>query len=316
MKPRPARSMPAMQDPVCVYCGTSRPAQVSNCPKCGQPWIDQRVVPLERQERPEEAAIAPQAPKRRTRTRRAASEPEGRVRPVLVGFGIGLIIIAALAFVFQRGDGTTPATTVAATPTTAPAITILTPTTSTTTTSTTTSTTTTTLPPPPLPDPVGDPIPVGDLELAVNFIGPLDFGEPADEVIGRLISTFGEPDSYQVLVGSLGLCPDDEGIGATWGPLAIVATDDVFAGYRLDSFSPDHPAAGLETLSGLQVGDTVAVLRSTYLGLDVQLIEDELRFELRNGAGQLLLWGPVSSVDDEGVVEGIYSPNPCDGGAG
>ena len=31
------------QLPLCVYCGTARPADHSQCPDCGRPWIDVRV---------------------------------------------------------------------------------------------------------------------------------------------------------------------------------------------------------------------------------------------------------------------------------
>ncbi|MBT8206775.1 MAG: hypothetical protein KJO18_00760, partial [Acidimicrobiia bacterium] len=287
-----------MQNPICVYCGTSRPANIPNCVRCGQPWIDHRVVsdrPVAASSATPASSSAPErtvvgapppqssfapAPAQQNApqaTPEAAAadttqilepdlltgsldEPKQRsdskIRPLMLGFGIGLIIIAAFVFTLRPDSTEAPTTTVAAPVTTIDP----TPATSLTaapdTTTSTTTTTTTTVPPPPLPEAVGDPIAVSDLELAAFFIGPLDIGDPSDDVLGRLIATFGEPESHAVIEGALGLCDEQQGVATSWGPLAIVSADGSFVGYRLDDFSADHPAADIATLSGLRVGDT------------------------------------------------------------
>ncbi|MCL1598317.1 MAG: hypothetical protein M3094_03975, partial [Actinomycetia bacterium] len=38
------------QLPICIHCGTPRPADETLCPTCGKPWIDTKV------ETPEHAA--------------------------------------------------------------------------------------------------------------------------------------------------------------------------------------------------------------------------------------------------------------------
>lgn len=365
--------MPAVQNPICVYCGTSRPANIPNCVRCGQPWIDHRVVadapvasrpaspPIERTvvgaPPPQPTATAVPAPQPAAPVPAAAPQPaapaaaastatptasdrtqvmdrgdvaafdgqgdpdegsDSKVRPLMLGFGIGLIMIAVFVFFLNSNSSDTPTTTVVASPTTTvdatPATTLTQP--PATTTAPATTTTTSTIPPPPLPEAIGEPIPVADLQLAAFFMGPLGIGDAADDVLGRLIATFGEPDSHQVIDGTLGLCPGQTGVSTTWGPLAVITADDAFVAYRLEDFAADHPASALETLSGLQVGDTVADLELIYSGLIVDLLEAEGRFELSTDGGDLLLWGPVTSVEPEGVVSGIYSPNACEGSAG
>lgn len=206
-----------------------------------------------------------------------------------------------------------PGATTGAVPTTAPPDTTA-PEPSTTTTS---ATTTTTMPP---LESAGDPIPVSDLGLGAFALGPLDFGSPA--ALGRLVASFDQPDSVTPLEGGAqGLCQDETGFAAGWGPLTVIFTgtvgEPVLAGYRLDNTDPTHPASQLTTLSGLQLGDSVADLESTYADFRVayQEVEGTLSFILvRTSDGLTLLWGPVSSEDSDGTVEGIYSPRPCDGG--
>jgi hypothetical protein len=41
-----------------------------------------------------------------------------------------------------------------------------------------------------------------------------------------------------------------------------------------------------------------------------EVIEGKDFFRLSDG-GDLLLWGPVTSTDPQGTIEGIYSPDPC-----
>ncbi len=176
--------------------------------------------------------------------------------------------------------------------------------------------------------PVGEPIPIADLGLAVDAIGSIALGSPAAEAIGRLIATFGEPDEDTGPVtstGTFGACAGETERIVRFGPLATVVVIDAdgtetFAGYRLDlAFGGlSHPAASLETLSGLAAGNSIRQLRQTYEAFDVDILShpdpdiDNI-FELRSrNTGNLLLWGPVSSPEDDGFVRGIYSPDACD----
>ena len=72
----------------------------------------------------------------------------------------------------------------------------------------------------------------------------------------------------------------------------------------------------MTTLSGLALGDTVADLEGIYPGFDITYreVDGALSFVLVRSDGATLLWGPVSSGDADGTVDGIYSPMPCDGG--
>ena len=71
----------------------------------------------------------------------------------------------------------------------------------------------------------------------------------------------------------------------------------------------------MQTLSGLQLGNSVAQLERIYDGFDIQYLAhpdlDNI-FELRSAnTGNLLLWGPISSADESGFIRGIYSPDAC-----
>lgn len=182
---------------------------------------------------------------------------------------------------------------------------------------TTTSSTTTTTTATPL-EPIGDPIAISELGLGGFALGPLDFGD--GDALGRLVATFGEPDERGPADASLGLCEGDTGFFARWGPLTgiFLGAEDisVFEAYRLAA-DGDHPAAGLSTLSGFQVGGTVADLESTYSGFSIayEEIDGALHFILqRTSDNATLLWGPVTSAESDGIVEGISSPRPCDAG--
>jgi hypothetical protein len=170
----------------------------------------------------------------------------------------------------------------------------------------------------------GAAVPVGELKLQVDAIGPIALGSPADEAVGRLITSLGEPDEDSGPVtstGAFGACEGDTERIVRFGALvAVVVVDDdgteTFAGYRLDlaygGLSSD--AVNLETLSGLAVGNSIAQLERIYDRFDVKILTDpDLGdvFELRNSSGALLLWGPVSSPASDGFVRGIYSPDAC-----
>jgi hypothetical protein len=172
--------------------------------------------------------------------------------------------------------------------------------------------------------PVGDPIPIAELTMSSNDVGPLDFGDPADEVLGRFAATFGVPTQdtgFIVGNGSFGECAGDSIRVVQWGPLNIVIRGEpdsaTFASYRMDLRygGLTSPTRDMSTLSGLRVGDTVGQLETVYSGFVIEYVIDSnagLTFELRSQrGGDLLLWGPVESQDAEALVTGIYSPDSC-----
>ena len=150
------------------------------------------------------------------------------------------------------------------------------------------------------------------MTLRQAAIGTLDFGESITFVAGRLTASLGEAEAATVE----GLCPPAESYALQWGELLAIfdgfSSDAVFVSYRYEDIGGDREL-GLTTLSGLALGDTVAELKSIYSQFTVafETIDSTDYFRLLDGA-ELLLWGPVSSTDDDGIVEGIYSPSPCD----
>ena len=171
---------------------------------------------------------------------------------------------------------------------------------------------------------VGDPIPIGELTMSSDDIGPLDFGDAGNDVLGRLVSTFGQPtDDTGFIVGdgSFGECPGDSIRIVRWGPLNIVtrgeASNHVFASYRMDLRygGITSPTTDMATVSGLRVGQTVGELEDVYSEFVIEYIVDQAvgqTFELRASAGgSLLLWGPVDSNAPGSLVTGIYSPDAC-----
>lgn len=171
---------------------------------------------------------------------------------------------------------------------------------------------------------VGDPIPIGDLKMSSEDIGPLDFGMDGDEVLGRLVSTFGQPtDDTGFFTGSgaYGECPGESIRVVQWGPLIIVVNGEVgsseFVSYRLDLRygGISSPTTDISTLSGLRVGDTVGELEATYAQFYIEYVVDQevgLTFQLSLSQNdEVLLWGPVESQADDARVTGIYSPDSC-----
>jgi|GEM_PF-879060 len=282
---------------------------------------------------------------RRTRVptarRGGGAGPPAQPNPWLIGLAVAVVLgamsIAAFGFLAPddtaAGPTTTP-TTGATSTTEGSTTTEDGATTSTTTedgaTTSTTGTdgtvTTTSLPGGEIPpiDPIGDPIPIADLTLTKNDIGPLDFGADGDQVLGRLAATFGEPTQdtgFIVGSGTWGECAGDAIRVVQWGPLNIVVKgepgDSKFVSYRMDLKygGITSPTTDMETRSGLRVGDKVSQLKSIYAGFVIDFVVHPvagLVFELRSGLGEdLLLWGPVESQDDNAVVTGIYSPDSC-----
>jgi len=228
---------------------------------------------------------------------------------VLVLFGLGLL---------DSSGGTAVApTTSLPVPTTAPVTIPPTPTT----TVEASTTTSTTVPPTTIPDPgsiapVGDPIPMSSLTLKAGGIGPIGFGDTAAEAIGRLVSSIGEPSETGKADEDLGLCAGDDGRFARWDGLTAIVSgtfdDGTFVGYRYDAVSVPTMQLDLSTPSGLRVGDSVARLNQIYASYQIDYVSTAGTdmFRLSDGDG-VLLWGPVTSIEDSGRVEGIYAPDAC-----
>ncbi|MFQ5947785.1 MAG: hypothetical protein ACE5KX_02855 [Acidimicrobiia bacterium] len=242
--------------------------------------------------------------------------------PWLVGLAVGVVLVAVslIGFSLLRRDAdngatgpTEPPLDTAATSTTAPP-------------DTTPADTTLPIGEAPPITPVGEPIPLDDLTMSSDDIGPLDFGADGDEALGKLVATFGQPTDdtgFITATGSFGACPGDSVRIVRWGPLAAVIQGDAsastFVSYRLDLNygGLEFPTTDLATLSGLRAGDTVDQLGDIYASFKIEYVVDpdvNLTFELRSASsGALLLWGPVTSEAPDGIVRGIYSPNSCQG---
>ena len=171
----------------------------------------------------------------------------------------------------------------------------------------------------------GEPVAISDLALAVDAIGPIKLGTSAPRSVGRLIASLGTPDEDSgavVSTGAYGSCEGATERIVRWGPLVTVIIVDedrtqTLGGYRLDlSYGGfNSPAADIETLSGLGLGNSVAQLENIYEGFDIAYTDHpELGdiFELRSAnTGNLLLWGPLNRSDQSGFVQGIYSQDAC-----
>lgn len=252
--------------------------------------------------------------------------------PLLTGLIVALLLIVVTVAFFQflrRDDDTTA--TGSTTPTTvAPSDTSATPGSTTAPTDTTptdgTSTTSGTIVAFEPYVASGQPVALADLALSVDAIGPVEFGQPAADAIGRLIASLGEPDEDSgpvVSTGAFGTCSGETERIVRWGPfVAIVVVDpdgtETFAAYRLDLNYADDlsvDTVNLETLSGLKAGFSVLQLEQIYSSFDLQyeVIDDVGQtFQLySSNSGNLLLWGPVTSDETTGIVLGIYSPDAC-----
>ena len=247
-----------------------------------------------------------------TQPTEAESESDRRGRAWLVPAGIGVAILAALAFLVFGGGNTSTTTVAADTTTTASTSTTTTQATTTTTTQATT-TTVIAFPPPSDWPPKGDPIDTADLTLKQSAIGPIDIGMPIADVAGALTASLGEATAS----GIDGLCPPDESYWLRFGQLTAIfdgfESSSVFVSYRYDEPEGTDSELGLRTPSGIGIGDTVEDLINTYTQFTIsfEIIDSKDYFRLSDG-GELLLWGPVSSVDPAGLIEGIYSPTQCD----
>jgi hypothetical protein len=238
-------------------------------------------------------------------------EGEGRSKAWLVPAGIIAAILAAVAFLVFGGSTTTTTTTIAALSTTSASVT--TTSASVTTTTQITATTVIAYPQPEDWPPTGEPIDIDELTLKQAAIGPIDTGTPIDDVAGALTASLGEATAS----GIDDLCPPDESYWLAFGQLTAIFdgfdNGSVLVSYRYNEPGDAGEELGLTTLSGIAIGDTVEDLIDTYTQFTIsfEIIDSKDHFRLSDG-GELLLWGPVSSIDPAGLIEGIYSPTACD----
>lgn len=325
--------------PVCIYCGTPRPADESQCPKCGKPWIDVSIDDAAPAGAAVTAGVAATA--RASSVNAPPPPPPDSPHPDDTGefdfddwtlppepspsrarWLIPLILLVAVvvlwALVFVNRDGTTTASSVVAAETTTTLATTTTVAETTTTseaTATTSSTTTTTVAFPAAEswEAVGDPMPTTELGLKASGIGSIEIGSPITDSAGALIASLGTAEAAGL---DSDLCEGSEWYWLDWGDLRGIfdgySQDATFIAYRYEGDGDGDPDPMLETLSGVRLGDTVESLQSTYTSYTVsfEVIEGKDHFRLSDG-GDLLLWGPVSSTEPQGIVEGIYSPDPC-----
>ena len=236
--------------------------------------------------------------------------------PALIA-GSAVIVITLFAFGFLDGETEPTTAPVAATvpiPTTAaPTTTTQAPTTTAVPSTTTTSTT---IPEPADIEPVGDAIPMSSLTLKAGGIGPLVVGDAAPDAIGRLVASLGRPEATGLADEEFGLCAGEDGRYVRWAGLTVVVSgtlqDGVFAGYRFEEQAVPTMHLDLATPSGIRVGDPLTALNEVYAAYHIDYVSDggASLFRLSDEEG-LLLWGPVSSIEDSGRIEGIYSPDAC-----
>jgi hypothetical protein len=248
--------------------------------------------------------------------------------PLLTGLVVLLLLVVLTFAFFQLLTGDSTGDDVAATSTTAPDTVTTTgePGDGGTTTTTEAGPTTTAAPDFDPFEPRGQAVAIADLKLQVDAIGPILLGSPARQSIGQLISSLGDPDEDTgpiTSTGAFGGCEGGTVRIVRWGALAaIVVIDDdgaqTFGGYRVDlnyDGALTHPTADLQTLSGLQPGASVREIDIIYENFSTRIVADpDLGdvFEVSSAnTGNLLLWGPVTSTEDAGRVDGIYAPNAC-----
>lgn len=181
----------------------------------------------------------------------------------------------------------------------------------------TTTTTTTTLP----PLPASEPLSADSVNLGAFALGPLRFGSSGDYAAGRLVATFGQPDSRLTADESWGLCATATGRVLGWGGLSAIFRQDgdreFFVGYRYEG-APIDGSDDLQTISGLEPGMTLEAAQARYLSsvITTGTLEDgtAIFLLLRSSDRRTLLWGPVGGTDEAPTIEGIYSYRSCDRG--
>lgn len=323
--------------PICIHCGTPRPADETVCPTCGKPWIDVSVkdaasggavvagAASASKGSPEAAANTPPPPAALDDTGEFSFDdwtlPPER-KPSKAKWLVPLALVAAVAVLWvvvfaDREAGSTDQSVVAADTTTtgAPTTTRIETTTTSPATTTSTSTTTTTVVYPSAESwtAVGDPIPTTELGLKASGIGPIGIGTTITDAAGSLVASLGPANEAGV---DADLCPGSEWYWLDWGDLRGIfdgyGQDSLFIAYRYETDGESEPEPTLETLSGIRLGDTVEMLQNTYASYTVsfEVIEGRDYFRLADG-GDLLLWGPVTSTEPQGIIQGIYSSDPC-----
>lgn len=246
------------------------------------------------------------------------SDPSQRFVWLIPALVAGAAVIVVALFGFGLLDGETDPEAVAA-PSVAPTPTTAAPTTTSqapTTTGAPNTTTTTTIPDPVAIAPVGDAISMSSLTLKAGGIGPVAFNEAASDAVGRLVASLGRPAETGVADETLGLCPGEDGRFVRWAGLTVVVSgtleDGDFVGYRYEEEAVPIMHLDFATPSGLRLGDPVSALNEIYSTYQIDYLSDggaDL-FRLSDADG-LLLWGPVSSIEDSGRVEGIHAPDAC-----
>jgi hypothetical protein len=178
--------------------------------------------------------------------------------------------------------------------------------------------------PEPSPAAVVPAIDPGRMLLTPDGIAAMRFGDSGSRVRTVLTAGLGEPDleSGGILsTGQYGTCAGDVIQTIHWGALTVITraepgSGEVFSGYRVDSRSRDAIglAPELHTAEGLYVGISVAMLQ----GLHSEPWSVELSTDAAGGAmyevvvrGSTTAWGPLTSLEPDGVVLGIFSPTEC-----
>lgn len=241
-----------------------------------------------------------------------------RAIPIVLGLS-ALAVVAMFGFGLLDEEPSSSPDEIAAPPTTLPATTI--PETAVTAAPTTTTPPPTTVPTTTIPAPsdvaiFGDPVLVTRLTLKADGIGPIEVGTPASEAIGRLVASLGAPEEIAAAGEDHGLCAGEDGRVIRWAELnAIVSgtlTDGSFVGYRYQEPAVPTGTIDLATPSGIHLGDDIATLNEVYArySISYETTGDASTFSLAQD-GELLLWGPVSSTEESGRIEGIYSPPSC-----
>ena len=329
---------PVTKDPICIYCGTSRPVADPRCPECGHPWIDVTIEEALAPQQPGQVGFAEvrEIPILQPEPAPAPKRP-WRLPLIITSAALAVYAIVFATLIARSGPEDPPtaapstttlndpaATAIGSGPSSAgPVPTRAAPAQTTLTLPPTTFVEITTPPAPTIP-PVGDPIALEDLALGAFALGPLDFNDGDINALGRLVSTFGQPDEAYAIGEPDGLCPTESGTAARFGWLTALLRDedgtDVLVGYRLEEpveGGLGHPTAELKTISGAAIGDTIEEWNTIYRAFG-GVIEQEIDgtpvlLLLRLSNERTLLWGPLTN-DDPVLVTGVFSPRPCDGG--
>ena len=130
------------------------------------------------------------------------------------------------------------------------------------------------------------------------------------------MTSLGRPEETGIANETLGLCPGEDGRFVRWAGLTAVVSgtleDGTFVGYRYIEEAVPVVRLDFATPSGLRLGDPVSALNEIYSSYQIDYVSaggTDL-FQLSDADG-LLLWGPVSSIEDSGRVVGIHAPDAC-----